>query len=381
MATQGDFRARFAAGMLNEDFQAALDRITKKKKQISSMKPEQKEIIAGKLEDTADYIDNFGPISVLKDYFVETKGFSEGDWSKIEKIVQKLDATKIEAFVKYVNAPVKADYFTGMNKTTDVLKQMEKDFGLDKTITGQIFKMAGEMKSGKGVGRGELFLGFMIDGATNASTGDVNVNGQPYEVKGLDARLNTQNGFGLGSPAMNSFFNGLEASKDLNQYVTEFGTKNKDNIQSYNFYKGGNKITKGNGSRFYDLFAKVDKKFHDELISIIANTLFCGPSGIWKNGSQFIGDVESALSTLKSGKYNSKTDAMMNYKLMWINIKYYQSQEPFNGIFVVHPNKGTLAYLPVGSTDMSGWLSKNVKYTQPSWQDNPTSNCWKITLK
>ena len=117
------------------------------------------------------------PISVLKDYFVETKGFSEGDWSKIEKIVQKLDATKIEAFVKYVNAPVKADYFTGINKTTDVLKQMEKDFGLDKTITGQIFKMAGEMKSGKGVGRGELFLGFMIDGATNASTGDVNVNG------------------------------------------------------------------------------------------------------------------------------------------------------------------------------------------------------------
>ena len=67
MATQGDYRARFAAGMLNEDFQAALDRITKKKKQISSMKPDQKEIITGKLEDTADYIDNFGPISVLKD--------------------------------------------------------------------------------------------------------------------------------------------------------------------------------------------------------------------------------------------------------------------------------------------------------------------------
>ena len=31
MATQGDYRARFAAGMLNEDFQAALDRIIKKK--------------------------------------------------------------------------------------------------------------------------------------------------------------------------------------------------------------------------------------------------------------------------------------------------------------------------------------------------------------
>ena len=27
------------------------------------------------------------------------------------------------------------------------------------------------------------------------------------------------------------------------------------------------------------------------------------------------------------------------------------------------------------------WLSSYTKYTQPSWQDNPTSNCWKLTLK
>ena len=58
MATQGDFRARFAAGMLNEDFQAALDRIIKKKKDISSMNQPQKDVITGKLEDTADYIDS-----------------------------------------------------------------------------------------------------------------------------------------------------------------------------------------------------------------------------------------------------------------------------------------------------------------------------------
>ena len=87
MATQGDYRARFAAAMLNEDFQTALDRINKKKKEITSMADVQKDVITGKLEDTADYIDNFGPISTLKDYFVETKGFSEGDWSEIEKVV------------------------------------------------------------------------------------------------------------------------------------------------------------------------------------------------------------------------------------------------------------------------------------------------------
>ena len=47
MATQGDYRARFAAGMLNEDFQAALDRIIKKKKDISSMNQPQRDVITG----------------------------------------------------------------------------------------------------------------------------------------------------------------------------------------------------------------------------------------------------------------------------------------------------------------------------------------------
>jgi hypothetical protein len=72
---------------------------------------------------------------------------------------------------------------------------------------------------------------------------------------------------------------------------------------------------------------------------------------------------------------------MLNYALMWINIKYYKTREPFNGIFIILPGTGKMAYLPVGENDMTGWLSKNVKYNQPSWQDNPTSNCWKITLK
>ena len=57
-------------------------------------------------------------------------------------------------------------------------------------------------------------------------------------------------------------------------------------------------------------------------------------------------------------------------------------EEPFKGIFITLPGTGKMAYLPVDkNSDKSGWLSKYVKYTQPSWQDNPTSNSWKIELR
>jgi hypothetical protein len=379
MGTTGDFRARMAAAMLNEDFQAALDRITKKKKEITSMADVQKDIITDKLEDTADYIDNFGPISTLKDYFVETKGFSEGDWSEIEKVVQKLDAPSIDAFVQYTKNPVKIDYFTSMTKTTNVINQLEKDHNLPKAVTSKIFDKEGKMKAGKGVGRGELFLGFMVDGATNASVGDVNVNGQAYEVKGKEARLNTQNGFGLGTPAMISFFNALKDHKDpkIQNIGNNFGDSSKGNIQSYNFLKGGK-------SKFYELFQTAHKdgiKLND-IFEILASTLFCGDSGIWLTASsQLENEVVGVFKKYVGKDGTAKNDVMLNYALMWINIKYYKTREPFNGIFIILPGTGKMAYLPVGEQDMTGWLSKNVKYNQPSWQDNPTSNCWKITLK
>ena len=356
MATQGDYRARFAACMLNEDFQAALDRIIKKKKDISSMNQPQRDVITGKLEATADYIDNFGPISALKDYFVETKGFSEGDWSEIEKVVQKLDATSIDYFVQYIKNPVKIDYFKKMTKTTNVVSQMEKDFNLPKAVTSKIFDMSGKMKAGKGVGKGELFLGFMVDGATNAATGDVNADGVPYEVKGKQARLNTQNGFANGSQAMKAFFKALgnlgkgKEKTKYSQLQAEFGDTKKDNIQSYNFFKGKNGVTGLQGSRFYELIAKAKELGADQ--------------------------------DLIKKPYNEGDDSMMNYKLMWTNIKYYQMEEPFKGIFITLPGTGKMAYLPVDkNSDKSGWLSKYVKYTQPSWQDNPTSNSWKIELR
>lgn len=381
--TQGDIRARMAAKMLNEDFQKALDRITSKSSEIDAMTADQKKIISDKLTDTADYIDNFGPISDIKNYFVEVKGFSEGDWDNIEKLLQKESDSSLKAFTNYIKNPVSVDYFTKMTSPTDVPSQMEKDFGLPKRVVGELFSMEGKQKSGKGVGRGELFLGFMINGATNASVGDVNVDGQPYEVKAKDARLNTQNGFGTGQQAILSFFKEF-GKRQINMYVWSKYSMNKASkttIQEFNFLKGGK-------SRFYDLFQDVaaesnnPKKDLHTVFELLADTMFCSTSGIWMNASSSIRDgVVDAFKKYVNDDGTPSDDTMLNYALMWQNILYYQSQEYFNGIFLIEPKVKKLAYLPVSSSnDMTGWLSKNVKYTQPSWQDKPTSDAWKISL-
>lgn len=382
MGTFRDIRARFEIAM-NENFKKNLDRIISKSDEIEAMEPVKKQIINNKLENTANYIDNFGPISDIKNYFVEVKGFSEGDWDNIEKLLQKESKDSLKAFTTYIQNPVGIDYFTKMSSPTDVPFQMEKDFGLPKKVVGEIFSMEGKQKSGKGVGRGELFLGFMVNGATNASVGDVNVNGQSYEVKAKDARLNTQNGFGTGQQAMLNFFKEF-GKRQINMTAWSkynMDKANKSTIQSFNFLKGGK-------SKFYDLFQTIAKESANPkkdlytVFELLADTMFCSTSGIWTNASLSIRNgVIDAFKKYVNEDGTPKDDTMLNYALMWQNILYYQSQEHFNGIFLIEPSVKKLAYLPVSSSnDMTAWLSKNVKYTQPSWQDKPTSDAWKISL-
>lgn len=382
MNTFNDIRARMAAGMLNEDFQNALDRIIAKRDEIEAMDMKQKNLIGDRLQATADYIDNFGPISKIKEYFTVVKGFSDADWASIQAQLEREDDDALSAFIKYIEKPAKVDYFTKMSTATDVPKKMATDFGLPLSTLADIFKMEGAMKSGKGVGRGELFLGFMIDGATNASVGDVNVNGDPYEVKAKSARLNTQNGFGTGTQAMLHFFKEFAKFSAFHWANFKMNKPNKELIQSFNFtkVKGRNQ-----GSKFYELFQECVKDDLDlnKLFELIADTLFCSQSGIWMNAGPSIrkGVIQAFKDNVNSDG-TPKDNEMLNYALMWQNMLYYQSQEYFNGIFLINPDTKKLAYLPVkANKNMTKWLSQNVKYSQPSWQDKPTSDSWKITLK
>jgi len=385
MIGKGHIRVAFEAAMANENFNKALDRISNKSSEVEAMTEPQKKTIIDKVEDTADYIDKFGPISTIKSYFVETKGFSEGDFSKIENLLKKESDDSLTALLSYIKSPMSIGDFTSITKPVNIAKQISAKTGIGYSILSELFKMDGETKAGKGVGKGEVFLGFMIDGAVNATkgvSGDVIVNGEAYEVKARQARLNAQNGFQLGSTALNSLFlelNKLFKDSDVNENFEEmFTATEKSNHQSYNL---GSKKE----SKFFELYrSMIEFKIIDgaELSDLIASTMFVGSSGIWPNASAKIKKLVSDAfnDNIGSGKFNKSSNTVLNYTLMYANILYYAELEKFKGIFMINPNNGNFAYFDQNKAGVK-WLISNTKYQQPNWQDNPTSSMWKIELK
>ena len=376
MSLRIEFERRLKLKKLYEDFSSALARIKAKQEEVEALPQAMQDVISDKIDDTADYIERHGPISQIKSYFVDKKQFSLGDFETLEKLLKKEDDKSLSALTSYIQNPVSVDFFTKITKPLNMGALFSKTFpGMNSSLINTFVGMEGRQKSGKGVGKGELFLGLMIKDATNAAEGDVNVNGQPYEVKAREARLNTQNGFGIGSSALAEFFDQLaRLDSDIRM---EFGEKTKENYQSYNFKKN-------DPSRFYELFsACVNKGIKlDKVLKLVANTVFVGPSGIWPNGSGYSNMIFKAFKKYVKKDGSAKDDKMLNYNLMYINILYYQSQEYFHGIFLVNPNNGNLAYFNPSMGESKGvkWLSSYVKYTQPSWQDRPTSDAWKIKL-
>jgi len=376
MNTPGDVRTRFEMAM-NENFKKAVARLASMEDQVGAMSDQHIDSISGEIQKTADYVERFSPISVVREYFTTTKGFSEGDFKKIENILKTEDESSLAAIIAYIKDPKDIKYFTSITKSDNIVNKISKDTGIGTKFLSQLFSMDGAMKSGKGVGRGELFLGFMIKGATNASVGDVNADGQPFEVKAKEARLNTMNGFGNGMAAITNFFDGLSKyDKDL---ADQYRPKTKKEFAAYNYKKK-------TPSMFYFLMKTAADKGLDfkKIYEIQANTMYCSTSGIWPNGDNKIKKmvVDNFMNNVNSDG-SQKDNAALNYEFMYINILYYQSQEFFNGLFLIEPDTGNFAYFDpsIGKKRGISWLTKYTTYYQPSWQDNPTSNSWKISLK
>lgn len=357
---------------LNEaDLASSVTRLQNALTVVNNVDDTSKQHIKAKIDDTSEYVEKFEEIADVRRVFVENKGFSESDFERIKNVIQKESNESLEALVNYLKAPYDISYFTSVDKVKNLPKTMSKDTMISEKILMEIFRMEGNMKSGKGVGRGELFLGLFANGASNSAQGDVNVGGKKYEVKAKSARLNTQNGFGSGESGMITFLSNLKnVSPTLSQ---KYDPKMK--VQLFNLMK--------KGSAFYDLFIDAAKeKVLDQVFDLMADTLFCGPLGIWKNGDAKIRKM--IIDNLKShvSKNGSCDSDSLNYGFMNINIHYYRQIEWFEGIFLIDPTNGNFAYFNPDDPKMGEkWLSNNTKYTQPSWQDAPTSNCWKISLK
>ena len=322
-------------------------------------------------------IDNDAAINTImksiKHIIVNVKGYSLEDYKKIYSIIRDDNQKSLTNLLLYLQNPLELSYFRSLNVTTKICKVISEKYNISSDILCDIFRLVGDQKSGKGVGRGEIFLGLFINKATNAFVGDLYCEGQIDEVKANDARMMSQNGFGLGRTALYSFFEKVEL--EYPKVFSKFFKDTKNNIQSYN-------LKRDCSSTFYDIFrlaAKLD--ILNKIINIVVNTVYTGRSGLWPHSSKDIKKlILSAIKDNVKSDGNPISNTDLNYGLFHSNILYYKSQNEFDGIFFVNHKNCTIIYMNFSKHGLE-FLEENITYTQNSFQDNPTSPCYKSKLK
>lgn len=325
--------------------------------------------IVNKLEDTAQFVEKVSHITNIHEIFVNQKGFSEGDFENLKNILQKDSEDSLIALSDYLKNPKDITFFEGFKDATNLPKTISNLTKISESTLLRIFGMEGNMKGGKGVGRGELFLGLMIKDAKNSGKGDVNVNNIMYEVKAKNARLTTTNGFNLGGPAIISFLESLPSiSTELKKY------ENLDPSElNFTFKKKPSKL--------FDIVSdSVKLGVLDEVISSLIQNVFVGKKSIWPKASPLIKtSIERAFKQHINRRGDLDMDSL-NYSLLHTNALYYQELEKFHAFFLINPSTGDFAVFNPNSQG-ENWLKANVSYVIPSWEDNPTSMCYKIKLK
>lgn len=328
-----------------------------------------------KIDALTNYLQKYEPIALAETEFVELKQFSKVDFFKIENLIAKQKTEDLVVFSEYLKLNMQdVSYFLNIKDPVSLGDKMKKDFNLNSSFIEEMLALGGEAKGGKGVGRGEIFLGLMIKGATNSTVGDVNVGGREFEVKSREGRLKGTKGFGSGSGAFDFFKNRL--NKKFPTYFNELKDEFNGELKNWNL-KTGN-------TNFYKLFQLAAKDGNlNKIFTLLTSTMFISPSGIWSSGEktlekEIINNFKKNVS--KDGSYNESLHTNLNYEFLRLNINYYQSKEKYEGIFLLNDKNGRFAYLSAPVADTK-WLKKHTKYTQPSWQDSQTSNCWKITLQ
>ena len=358
---------------LLEDLSGSVDRLNKEiaKLDQNALDDKVKNRIASKLDDTSEYVDKISYITKLHEIFVESKGFSEDDFEYLKNIIQKDSEESLTKLSEYLTNPKDITYFEAFKERVNIPKMLSKEIGVSESTLHSIFGMEGKMKGGKGVGRGELFLGLMIKDAKNSAKGDVNINGTMYEVKAKDARLNTTNGFGQGRTSVISFLRSLdEISPKLKIY-----TKSKPNDWNFTYSKKKSML-----NDLYHDAAKIGKL--DEVISATISNIFVTENGIWPNAS-----LNDQVGKLVIAAFNNHVDKRtgsidmdsLNYALLHANAIYYQSLEKFRAFFLIDPRSGNFAVFNPQIQDEK-WLKANVSYSVPSFGDAPTGMCYKIAL-
>ena len=201
---------------------------------------------------------------------------------------------------------------------TDVIDLVTDKYDLERELVESILRF--EPATKPSTGKGEVFMMVFIDGAKKGSVGDVEINGVEYEVKGTNARIKGQRGFGAQTAGARSF------TRDIQKLAARAGVQVDAKKLNYNIqvkYSGGiNDIASELTST-----GKVTK---DDIARIYAN----GLKEVYENA-----DIEQDLmSWIKKNLDDSGTIinfAQFKKDYFTFAIQYYAKQESFDYLVAI----------------------------------------------
>ena len=129
-----------------------------------------------------------------------------------------------------------------LNKNANAISITEKLLGMDTKSSIELFSFQWPTA---GMGKGEFWLAMMLNGGSLRGVGDVNVNDNAMEVKGIGARLVGQHGYGSGQSIPKAYINALqEIAEELG--ATDYEVIIPNNEKEWNVTKKEGRILSSN---------------------------------------------------------------------------------------------------------------------------------------
>lgn len=283
-----------------------------------------------KKEDENEYTD----LTVDDENFKKAARFLNTDSSAVDESVQKLQATglsdrQVKELISVVyNHDDPQKFFEALNNQMtieeflaapdgDVINLVVGRYGLERELVIDLLRF--EPATKPSTGKGEVFMMIFIENAKKGQVGDIDVNGVEFEIKGTNARVRGQRGFGAQTTAARKFTDGI-------QKLIEMAGVNLD-ISNPNF----NIQVNSNG--FIDQIANELTSTGRVSKEDIARLYADGLKEVYENADIETDLLSWILEDLNDDGTMKPADFKKDYFLF--ALRYYTAQENFNNLVAI----------------------------------------------
>jgi len=323
--------------------------------------------------DSIDSIRRIASTSSIKsklNAFLDELGVPKKHQGQVINILSFGDVNKIADYVQ--NRTLKINNL--LNKSVNAISITERLLGLSSNAAKSMFEY--QWPTTPIMGKGEFWLGMMLDGGSLKGVGDVTVNGDSLEVKGIGARLVGQKGYGNAQQIPQAYTDALVS------IAAELGANNYEPLRGKNIDLNEWNITKKDGrllSSNLELIANEIGGFDKKAISLISRKLVEAYRVLYinLNAAKYSDILQSSID--RNGKINANE---FNLQLLKMAFEYYHQTEHFKYFAIINTNSGTL--LVIEPNEFSRLVDSNaISYNPPRWgpKAGPQGGHYAISIK